>query len=151
MKSTRKNGSTEPRTAGWVHFRTLFRGTMGFVEAERVGSPIAVAYKSPPILDDRVDAPISRSQRLEAGMLPTELLPLNYHFKYSKINRLRAKPKLASLRTTTAHSSTHDKRRNANNPGKMVQKETPPGIDDSVAKVRDLAAWSRTRRSSLSP
>jgi hypothetical protein len=28
----------------------------------------------------------------------TELLPLNWHFKYSKINRLRARPKSDSLR-----------------------------------------------------
>jgi len=26
---------------------------------------------------------------VEAGILPTELLPLNWHFKYSKINRSR--------------------------------------------------------------
>src|SRR5713101_9387613 len=41
-----------------------------------------------------------RKQRgwVEAGILPTELLPLNWHFKYSKINRLRARPKSASLR-----------------------------------------------------
>src|ERR1700730_17422869 len=53
---------------------------------------------------------------VEAGILPTELLPLNWHLKYSKINRLRAGPKSPSLRipdstvSRTWHSIKNDLR-----------------------------------------
>jgi hypothetical protein len=56
---------------------------------------------------------------VEAGILPTELLPLNWHLKYSKINRLRARQKSPSLgiRDSTAGSTViHSKRRSAKNP-----------------------------------
>ena len=33
----------------------------------------------------------------EAGILPTELLPLSRHLKYSKTSRLHARPKSKSL------------------------------------------------------
>jgi hypothetical protein len=41
-----------------------------------------------------------RKQRgwVEAGILPTELLPLSQHSKYNKNSRLRARPKSPSLR-----------------------------------------------------
>jgi hypothetical protein len=35
----------------------------------------------------------------------TELLPLNWHFKYSKINRLRARPKSPSLRISVSSNN----------------------------------------------
>src|SRR3984893_14529521 len=53
---------------------------------------------------------------VEAGILPTELLPLNWHLKYSKINRLRERPKSPSLRipdstvSRTWHSIKNDLR-----------------------------------------
>jgi hypothetical protein len=61
-----------------------------------------------------------------------------------RCNQLKLKGPGRISDSTSAHSSTHSKRRHANNAGKMVEEETPSGIDHSVAEVRDLAAWSRT-------
>src|ERR1039457_5911945 len=63
----------------------------------------------------------NKGGRGEAGILPTELLPLSRHLKYSKNSRLHARPKSKSLRirdSTAGSTVIHSKRRRAWNPCK---------------------------------
>ena len=81
----------------------------------------------------------NKGGRGEAGILPTELLPLSQHLKYSKNNRLHARPKSKSLRirdSTAGSTVIHSKRRRAKNPCSLVgEKDTTAPHDFPASKA----------------
>ena len=69
------------------------------------------------------------AQIWEAGILPTELLPLRQHLKYSRDSSLRPTQTSCGLRTqdsTTGHPANHSKRMKFKKSVAKHQKRTPP-------------------------